>query len=95
MNDGRERTHVVTCFLRNSGDVLLLRRSDEVGTYSGRWSGVSGYVESDIDVDVGTEEDGVTETTDEDAWREVEEETGLSDGVSLVRRGEPFEFTDD
>ncbi|ELK44964.1 translation initiation factor aIF-2B subunit alpha, partial [Haloferax sp. BAB-2207] len=39
--------HVVTVFLRHDGRVLLTRRSDAVGTYQGRWAGVSGYVEGD------------------------------------------------
>jgi hypothetical protein len=30
-----EETHVVTCFLRNRGEILLLRRSEGVGSYSG------------------------------------------------------------
>ncbi len=36
---------VVTAFLYRRGKVLLLRRSERVGTYPGRWAGVSGYLE--------------------------------------------------
>ena len=72
--------HVVTCFLRHRGEVLLLRRSEEVGTYQGQWGGVSGYVE--------------TEDPEQDAWREIAEETGLDEAVTLVRVGEPFSFED-
>jgi translation initiation factor 2B subunit (eIF-2B alpha/beta/delta family) len=57
--------HVVTCFLRHRGEVLLVRRSDAVGTYAGQWGGVSGYVEGDP-VDAL-----------DDARREIEEETGI------------------
>jgi translation initiation factor 2B subunit (eIF-2B alpha/beta/delta family) len=74
-----EATHVVTVFLRNGGDVLLLRRSDEVGTYAGRWGAVSGYAEGDPDAAA--------------RW-EIDEETGLADAVALARAGEPFTFTD-
>jgi ribose 1,5-bisphosphate isomerase len=75
-----DRSHVVTAFLRHRGRVLLLRRSDAVGTYSGRWGGVSGFAEGDPDAQVRTE---------------IREETGLDDGViSLVRSGRPVEFTD-
>ncbi|MFB6122633.1 MAG: NUDIX domain-containing protein [Haloferacaceae archaeon] len=73
--------HVVTCFLRHRGAVLLVRRSDEVGTYPGRWGGVSGYVEGDpADADV-------------DARRELREETGVTD-ATLVRAGDPLELVD-
>ncbi len=36
---------VVSAFLRNRGRFLVLRRSDRVGSFRGRWSAVSGYIE--------------------------------------------------
>jgi translation initiation factor 2B subunit (eIF-2B alpha/beta/delta family) len=72
-------THVVTAFLRNGPDVLLLRRSDDVGSYPGQWGAVAGHAEGDPDAQ---------------ARAEIREETGLDDVVSLVRRGDPFEVTD-
>jgi translation initiation factor 2B subunit (eIF-2B alpha/beta/delta family)/8-oxo-dGTP pyrophosphatase MutT (NUDIX family) len=75
-----EDTHVVTCFLRNRGDVLLLRRSDAVGSYRGKWGAVAGYAE-------GSPEQAAT--------REIAEETGLGDSVDLVRQGEPFPVEDE
>lgn len=75
-----EKTPVVTCFLRHRGEVLLVRRSGEVGSYQGRWGGVAGYAEGD---------------PDEAARREIHEETGLSNAVELVRRGEAFSVRDD
>ncbi|EMA50939.1 MULTISPECIES: NUDIX domain-containing protein [Halococcus] len=74
-----DETHVVTCFLRNRGEVLLLHRSDAVGSYSGRWGAVAGHVESDPD--------GA-------AREEIAEETGLDDAVSFVRAGDSFAVTD-
>ncbi len=74
-----EEKNVVTCFLRHRGDVLLLRRSDKVGSYQGKWGAVSGYVEG---------------TPEETAHREIAEETGLGRAVRLVRRGEPFAVED-
>ena len=80
-SDGKEleRTEVVTCFLRNRGDVLLLKRSDEVGSYQGRWGAVAGHAEGD---------------PDEAARAEIDEETGLLDACTLVRRGESFPVED-
>ncbi|MGH9462495.1 MAG: NUDIX domain-containing protein [Vicinamibacteria bacterium] len=75
-----EDTHVVTCFLRNRGDVLLLRRSEAVGSYRGKWGTVAGYAE-------GSPEQAAT--------REIAEETGLGDSVELVRQGESFPVEDE
>jgi 8-oxo-dGTP diphosphatase len=80
-----QEAKVVTCFLlRRTGagdEVLLLRRSQQVGTYRGRWAGVSGYLE---------EADPLAE-----AYREVEEEAGLTpEEVSLLRAGEPLVVVD-
>lgn len=72
---------VVTCFLRHRGDVLLLRRSREVGSYPTQWGAVAGHVETD--------------DPDRDAEREVREETGLFEAAHRVRRGEPFSVEDE
>ncbi len=42
-----EVTKVVTGFLRHAGKILLLQRSDQVGTYRGCWAAVSGHLEGD------------------------------------------------
>ncbi len=75
--------HVVTCFLRNPADgtVLLGQRSDRVSTYPGHWAAISGSVE----------EAGPAEQ----AYREIEEETGLSRSqVVLLGEGRPVRFPD-
>ncbi|MCJ7769713.1 MAG: hypothetical protein MUO92_04485 [Dehalococcoidales bacterium] len=36
--------HVVTCFLGCDGRILILRRSQAVGIFKGKWAGISGYV---------------------------------------------------
>ena len=46
--DVRARS-VVTAFLRNRGRILVVRRSERVGSFRGKWSGVSGYLEGDED----------------------------------------------
>lgn len=72
---------VVTCFLESDGEVLILRRSRQVGTYQGRWAGVSGYIET---------------TADEQALVEIAEETGLSqEDLKLIKRGEPLSIEDE
>jgi len=80
-----QEAKVVTCFLLRraaAGDeVLLLRRSQQVGTYRGRWAGVSGYLEEAAPL--------------AQAYREVEEEAGLTrEEVSLLRAGEPLVVLD-
>jgi 8-oxo-dGTP pyrophosphatase MutT (NUDIX family) len=72
---------VVTAFLRHAGEVLVLRRSERVGSYRGRWAAVSGYLE-------GT--DALAQ-----ALREVEEETGIDPrDLRLVRAGAPLVVED-
>jgi len=44
---GVNKVEVVTAFLKKDDAILLLKRSDEVRTFEGRWSGVSGYLERD------------------------------------------------
>lgn len=72
-------THVVTVFLRNAGEVLLLKRSAEVGSYAGKWGAVAGHAEG---------------SPDDLALEEIREETGIRD-ATLVRRGEAFEVHDE
>ena len=63
-------------------EILLLRRSGRVGTYRGRWAGVSGYVEEASAL--------------EQAYREMEEEVGLErGGVRLLAEGEPLIVVDE
>jgi len=81
-----QRTPVVTVFLRHRGEVLLLRRSEAVGSYTGTWGTVAGHVADD---------EGVTRDPVVAARAEIHEETGIADAdVSLVRAGEPFDVDD-
>ncbi len=76
-----QEKQVVTCFLESGGEILLLRRSQQVGSYRGRWAGVSGYLEA---------------TPDEQALTEIAEETGLSgEDITLVRKGAPLTVEDE
>jgi 8-oxo-dGTP pyrophosphatase MutT (NUDIX family) len=57
-------THLVASLLRHDGNLCLLRRSDAVGSDSGLWQVITGYVPEDAEPLV-------------QALREIEEETGL------------------
>lgn len=61
--DVRE-THVVSCVVQDGDRMLLLKRSEKVGTFKGYWAAVSGFVEED-------------ETPSQTACKELREETGL------------------
>jgi len=75
-----QEKHVVTSILRNRGKILLLKRSDKVGSYRGQWAGVSGYMEPG-------EEDEAS------AKRELEEEIG-NGSLRPTKRLEPQRFRD-
>lgn len=71
---------VITVFLEHDGQVLIVRRSDQVGSYRGHWSGISGYLEGDP----------LTH-----AYTEVREETGLAaTDLTLLRQAPPLEIAD-
>jgi ADP-ribose pyrophosphatase YjhB (NUDIX family) len=75
-----QEKQVVTCFLESGNEILILRRSEQVGSYQGKWAGVSGYIET---------------SADEQALVEIEEETSLSrQDVELIRKGKPLPIED-
>ncbi len=82
MTGNLQERQVVTCFLESRGQILLLRRSEQVGTYRGRWAGVSGYIEGPPDVQ---------------ALVEIDEETGLhgKGDLEFVGKGEPLVVEDE
>ncbi len=59
---------VVTAILRNERRILIMRRSRRVGSFRGRWSAVSGYLEGDED-------------PRDRARREIREETGITGAI--------------
>lgn len=76
-----KRKEIVTSFLFKNGKVLLLKRSDKVGTFRGKWAGVSGFIED--------------ENSLEAALREIKEETGVdSKYLELLKIGIPFNIND-
>jgi 8-oxo-dGTP diphosphatase len=80
------QTHVVSCFLlRTDMDqprILIVRRSQRVGSYNARWAGISGFLETGV-------------TPDEQAYTEIREETGLQgEQVRMLKRGTIVEHED-
>ncbi len=72
---------MVTCFLESKGEILILRRSEQVGSYQGRWAGVSGYIET---------------SADRQALTEIEEETSIyGEDLTLLKKGEPLSAEDE
>ena len=58
-----------------------MRRSQQVGSYQGRWAGVSGDIET---------------TADEQALAEIEEETSLGrEDLKLIGKGKPLPIKDE
>ena len=79
-------THVVTCFLRRSDTaeprILIVQRSQRVGSYHSHWAGVSGFVEPGV-------------SPEEQAFTEIREETGLQrEQVEMLRQGAVVEHID-
>ena len=79
-------TPVVTCFLMRldapDPRLLIVQRSNRVGSYHARWAGISGFIEQEV-------------TPDEQAYTEIREETGLQrEQVRMMRRGAVVEYKD-
>jgi len=79
-------TPVVSCFLlrfdQNEQRLLIVQRSQRVGSYQGHWAAVSGFIEPGV-------------TPEEQAYTEIREETSLQrDQVRLLKRGAVVEYND-
>jgi 8-oxo-dGTP diphosphatase len=80
-------THVVSSFLQRTDEgstrILIVQRSQRVGSYHAHWAGISGFVEPNV-------------TPDEQAFVEIGEETGLQRAhVQMLRRGTVVEHIDE
>ena len=72
-------THVVSCFIKKDDKILILKRSEKVGSYRGKWATVSGYVEKN-------------EKPEQTALKEIREEIGAE--AKLIRKGEIIHVKD-
>ncbi len=74
---------VLTCFVRVEDKILLLKRSEHVHTYQGKWHTVAGYIDEPKPIR-------------QKALEELEEELDIhSEDVSGFTAGEPYEFFDE
>jgi len=72
---------IVTVFLRRGKKILILKRSQKVGSYPGRWAGISGFLEEN-------------ETPLDAARREILEETGARK-IIVRKEGKSFSVVDE
>jgi len=73
---------VVTVFIKNKDEILLLKRSDEVRTYKNKWNTVAGYLDE-------------LKPIDEKALEELKEEIGLNpESITSLKTGKPFKIFD-
>lgn len=74
-----QRIPVVTAFVYSGDKIALIKRSQEVGTHKGSWAAFSGYVER---------------LPLNQAWQELLEEAGISEGLELQGIGIPVPIDD-
>lgn len=88
-DDGRIDYHnarkafVITCFAKFNDEILLLKRSNKVWTYKGKWNVIAGYLDE-------------IKPLSETALKELYEETNITkEKVKKISIAEPFEFHDE
>ncbi|HWP58896.1 MAG TPA: NUDIX domain-containing protein [Candidatus Acidoferrales bacterium] len=73
---------VISCFVKFEDKILLLKRSEKVRTYQGKWHTVAGYIDE-------------PKPLRQKALQELNEELGVSESdIARLAFGEPFEFYD-
>ncbi len=73
---------IITVFVKHETDILLLKRSNKVLTYRGKWNVVAGYLDE-------------LKPIREKVLEELNEELGIGkDEIVSIRLGKPYEFTD-
>ena len=73
---------VITVFVKYEDEILLLKRSDKVRVYQGKWNAVAGYLDE-------------LKPINEKVLEEIKEELGIVRySVLLFRIGKSYKFTD-
>lgn len=88
LKDGRidyhnaKKAFVISCFVKFNEEILLLRRSDKVWTYRGKWNVIAGYLDE-------------FKPLRQKALEELYEETKITkEKVKKIGIAKPFEFHD-
>lgn len=87
-SDGRinytdsKKAPVINCFVKYKNKFLLLKRSDKVGAYKGKWNSIGGYIDEDKPV---------KEKVLEEIWEELKIK---KDDVKNMMGGNPYEVVD-
>lgn len=78
-----KKAPVITCFIKFNDKILLLKRSDKVATYKGKWNAVAGYIDEN-------------KPLSEKIMEELKEEIGIEkDNIKDIIFGKPFNLHDD
>jgi ADP-ribose pyrophosphatase YjhB (NUDIX family) len=78
-----DKALVLTCFVKYGNKILLLKRSEKVNSYRGKWSAVAGFIDE-------------PKSIEEKLMEELKEEIGiLKKNILKIRMGELFEVYDD
>ena len=73
---------VITVFIKYKDKILILKRSNKVGVYQGKWNTVTGYLDE-------------PKPPIEKIMEEMREELGIGEkNILSYSLGEPFKFTD-
>ena len=73
---------VLTVFIKYNNKILLLKRSNKVSTYQGKWNTVAGYLDEPKPIK-------------QKIIEEIKEEIGIKkDNIKSYRYGESYEFKD-
>lgn len=77
-----DKALVLTCFIKYQDEILLLQRSDKVGTYRRMWNSVAGYIDEAVPIE-------------EKVMEELGEELGITkDMLKNLKIGETYQFYD-
>ncbi|MDE1865436.1 MAG: NUDIX domain-containing protein [Candidatus Micrarchaeota archaeon] len=79
---GTDYAPAVQVFIRVNGEILLLKRSDKVANYKGKWNSIGGFIDAPMPIQ-------------EKAIGEAEEELGITRSmIKQVITGDPYELYD-
>lgn len=79
---GTDYAPVVNVFIKVGDEILLLRRSDKVANYKGKWNSIGGFIDEPMPIE-------------QKAIGEAEEELGISRPmIKRIVAGRPFELYD-